>query len=81
MSDAYDKDLARLARQIAKEQGCANFLQEGVYCMLAGPNYETIAECKMLQLLGADAVGEWKNPQTHHSGYGVCPDLFTNNSY
>lgn len=65
MSDAYDKDLAKLAGQTAEEQGCANFLQQGVYCMLAGPNYETVAECKILQLLGADAVGRWKT-QTHH---------------
>lgn len=60
MSDAYDKELAQLARQIAEEQGCAEFFQQGVYCMLAGPNYETVAECKMLRFLGADAVGEWK---------------------
>lgn len=58
MSDAYDKCLVQLAKQIGEKLGYANYLQEGVYCMLAGPNYETIAECKMLQLLGADAVGE-----------------------
>lgn len=59
MSDAYDKDLAHMARQIAEEQGIANFLQHGVYCMVPGPTYETMAECKMLQLVGADAVGKW----------------------
>lgn len=57
MSDAYDRDLRALAKQTAKEQGCDSFLQEGVYCMLAGPTYETIAECRALQMLGADAVG------------------------
>lgn len=60
MSDAYDIRLGQLAKQIAESLGCANYLREGVYCMLAGPTYETIAECKMLQLLGADAVGKWK---------------------
>lgn len=57
MSDAYDRDLRAVARQTAEEQGCGGFLQEGVYCMLAGPSYETIAECKLLQMLGADCVG------------------------
>lgn len=57
MSDAYDRELRALAKKTAEEQGCASFLQEGVYCMLAGPSYETIAECRALQMLGADAVG------------------------
>uniref|UniRef100_A0A8C5ETY0 purine-nucleoside phosphorylase n=1 Tax=Gouania willdenowi TaxID=441366 RepID=A0A8C5ETY0_GOUWI len=56
MSDAYDCELRALAKQTAVEQDCDSFLQEGVYCMLAGPTFETIAECKVLQTLGADAV-------------------------
>lgn len=59
MSDAYDADLRAVAKGVAEEQGCDSFLQEGVYCMLAGPTYETIAESKVLQTLGADAVGEF----------------------
>lgn len=58
MSDAYDKDIANLARQAAEEQGCVSYLRHGVYCMLAGPTFETIAECRALQILGADAVGK-----------------------
>lgn len=57
MSDAYDRKLRLLAKQTAEEQGCGSFLQEGVYCMVAGPTYETAAECRILQMLGADAVG------------------------
>ncbi|XP_030622160.1 purine nucleoside phosphorylase 6 [Chanos chanos] len=74
MSDAYDKDLAHLARETAEEQGCASFLQEGVYCMLAGPTFETIAECRMLQKLGADAVGMSTVPEVvvaRHCGLRV----------
>ncbi len=57
MSDAYDRDFTRMAKETAQELGYDSFLQEGVYCMLAGPSYETIAECRVLQMLGADAVG------------------------
>jgi purine-nucleoside phosphorylase len=32
-------------------------LQEGTYCWLHGPSYETTAEIKMLRTLGVDAVG------------------------
>ncbi|KAK3570787.1 hypothetical protein QTP86_025428 [Hemibagrus guttatus] len=74
MSDAYDKDLAQLAMQTAKDLGFDEFLQQGVYCMLAGPTYETIAECKMLQLLGADAVGMSTVPEVvvaRHCGLRV----------
>ncbi|XP_015273523.1 PREDICTED: purine nucleoside phosphorylase [Gekko japonicus] len=57
MSDAYDRDLRKLAHTVAAEMGCSGFLREGVYCTLGGPNYETIAECRFLKQLGADAVG------------------------
>jgi len=32
-------------------------LQEGVYMMFSGPNYETPAEVRMAKIVGADAVG------------------------
>lgn len=57
MSDAYDFELRAMAVATAKDSACDSFLQEGVYCMLAGPTYETIAESRLLQNLGADAVG------------------------
>lgn len=60
MSDAYDADLGRLAREVAEEQGCSSFLQQGVYCNVGGPAFETVAESKILLSLGADAVGEYK---------------------
>lgn len=58
MSDAYDRDLQQLAMEVGQELGYGDFLKEGVYCVLGGPSFETIAECRMLHLLGADAVGE-----------------------
>uniref|UniRef100_A0A3P8Y8Y3 Purine nucleoside phosphorylase n=1 Tax=Esox lucius TaxID=8010 RepID=A0A3P8Y8Y3_ESOLU len=57
MSDAYDKELLQLAQGVGAELGYGNFLREGVYCVLGGPSFETIAECRMMTKLGADAVG------------------------
>lgn len=75
MSDAYDADLRALVKEVAGEQGCGGFLQEGVYCMLAGPTYETIAESKVLRTLGADAVGEFG--RLGGSGASNCTDFKT----
>uniref|UniRef100_A0A4W4H3V5 Purine nucleoside phosphorylase n=1 Tax=Electrophorus electricus TaxID=8005 RepID=A0A4W4H3V5_ELEEL len=57
MSDAYDRKLRQLALDVGQELGYSHFLREGVYCVLGGPSFETIAECRMLNRLGADAVG------------------------
>ena len=55
LTDAYDPELAARVRAAAERTGVR--LHEGVYVMLAGPTYETRAELRMLQGLGADAVG------------------------
>ena len=55
MSDPYDPALRRLLHEVAGAAGVA--LQDGVYCGLTGPTYETPAEVRMLERLGADAVG------------------------
>jgi purine-nucleoside phosphorylase len=55
MSAPYDPDLRRLAREVALDGGIA--VQEGVYAGLLGPAYETQAEVRMLERLGADAAG------------------------
>ncbi len=55
MSDPYDPALRALARQVARDRGIQ--LEEGVYAGLLGPSYETPAEVRMLERLGADAVG------------------------
>ncbi|XP_062843805.1 purine nucleoside phosphorylase 5b [Trichomycterus rosablanca] len=57
MSDAYSRRLCQLAQEAGTELGYSDFLREGVYCVLGGPSFETIAECRMLNRLGADAVG------------------------
>ncbi|CAL8374172.1 unnamed protein product [Arctogadus glacialis] len=57
MSDAYDRDLLALAQQTAEGQGIGAFVHQGVYCMVSGPTYESIAEGRALRTMGADAVG------------------------
>ncbi len=55
MSEPYDAALRSLAREVARERKVA--LEEGVYLQLLGPSYETPAEVRMAERLGADAVG------------------------
>ena len=55
MSRPYDPALQRLTARAALELGIR--LRRGTYCALAGPTYETPAEVRMLERLGADAVG------------------------
>ena len=51
MVGAYTEELRRLAHEVDKD------LREGVYVAVAGPNFETPAELRMLRRWGADAVG------------------------
>jgi purine-nucleoside phosphorylase len=55
MSDPYDPGLRAIAREVARRRRIP--LAEGVYIGLLGPSYETPAEVRMLERLGADAVG------------------------
>jgi purine-nucleoside phosphorylase len=55
MVQTYDRQLRLTARRVAQESGIT--LHEGVYVCLAGPNYETPAEIRMLRAIGGDAVG------------------------
>ncbi len=55
MLNAYDPDLRAAAHRAARGKGF--ILQEGVYAMVGGPAYETMAEIRFLQRVGADAVG------------------------
>jgi len=54
MVDAYDPALSKLLASAARDAGVP--VVEGVYAGLPGPSYETPAEIRMLERLGADAV-------------------------
>ncbi len=80
MVDAYDPDLNRLAAQTAKAKGASLF--EGVYAWFLGPQFETPAEIRMAQQLGADAVGMSTVPETilaRHLGLRVVALSFITN--
>lgn len=73
MNPAYDPDLRRKALEAARE--CNVPLKQGVYIVLAGPNYETAAELRLLRQWGADAVGMSTVPEVivaRHSGLRVA---------
>jgi len=72
MSQAYDRELGQVTREVAKE--LAITLYEGVYVSLAGPTFETPAELRFLKIIGADAVGMSTAPEVtvaRHSGLRV----------
>ena len=55
MSHVYDTELGEQLDAVARAQGIT--LEEGIYLQTTGPNYETPAEIRMYQRLGADLVG------------------------
>lgn len=55
MSEPYDRELRALAREVAVRRKVP--LEEGVYIQVLGPSYETPAEIRMAERMGADAVG------------------------
>jgi purine nucleoside phosphorylase I, inosine and guanosine-specific len=72
MTEAYSKRMRKLLHETAEELGMK--LQEGVYVALLGPTYETPAEIRMMQAIGADAVGMSTVPEVivaRHAGIEV----------
>lgn len=68
MSEAYSKDLVKLAEDVARAKKIE--IYRGVYVAVAGPVYETPAEVKTFTRMGADAVGMSTVPETI-----VCKEL------
>ncbi len=68
MSQAYDRGLAEIARQVAREEEM--LLHEGVYVGLAGPSFETPADLRFLHMAGVDAVGMSTVPEVIVARHG-----------
>ncbi|CAD6234069.1 GSCOCG00007521001-RA-CDS [Cotesia congregata] len=57
MNKAYDRELLKVGQEVAEEMGLSDIVHRGVYTCLGGPSFETVAELKMLRMIGVDAVG------------------------
>ena len=64
MVDAYDPALRRCAREVAVRRGIR--LYEGVFAWVLGPQFETPAEIRMLQVLGARRGGHEHGARNDH---------------
>ncbi len=62
MSEPYSRRLIKALHDSAAANGIS--LRQGVYGGLLGPAYETPAEVRMLERLGADAIGMSTVPET-----------------
>lgn len=67
MSEAYSLELLAKAEETAKTLGIA--YQKGVYAIFSGPCYETAAEIRAYERLGADAIGMSTVPETIVANY------------
>ena len=68
MGCAYDRELGNIARLAVEGQDFK--LKEGVYVCLAGPSFETPADLRFLQAIGADAVGMSTVPEVTVARHG-----------
>jgi purine-nucleoside phosphorylase len=55
MSEPYSINMIATAKALAKKLNI--IVQDGIYLGLQGPTFETLAEYKMVKILGADCVG------------------------
>ncbi|RAY96348.1 purine-nucleoside phosphorylase [Enterobacter cloacae] len=55
LANAYDADYRAILQTVATKTGFP--LHEGVFVSYPGPNFETAAEIRMMQIIGGDVVG------------------------
>ena len=72
MSEPYNRSLMVLAERVAQREQIR--VKKGVYAAMTGPSLETAAEYRMLNILGADAIGMSTVPEVIagvHSGMKI----------
>ena len=80
MTYAYSREKRAELKKRAAAEGID--LNEGVYCMMSGPSFETPAEIRMLRAIGADAVGMSTVPEAivaSHAGLELIGISFLSN--
>lgn len=73
-SDAYDVPLRLSFFRAAKTLNLLHLVDSGTYAFVAGPSYESRAECRFLRSAGADCVGMSTVPEiiaARHAGLKV----------
>jgi len=73
MTQVYDEELSALVKRLGEEQGLS--VSEGVLIQTAGPQYETPAEVRMFEAIGADMAGMSAVDEAiaaRHMGMRVC---------
>ena len=82
LSDAYDLELRSLVFKAQQELNISRNVHEGTYAFVSGPTFESRAESRYLQAVGADAVGMSTVPEVvvaRHGGMKVLAlSLVTN---
>ncbi len=74
MHGVYSKELIKKAQEIARKIGAP--IRKGVYVAVSGPTFETNAECRMLRILGGDAVGMSTVPEVIVARHAGIPHIF-----
>ncbi|MBY8072930.1 xanthosine phosphorylase [Vibrio fluvialis] len=73
LANAYDKTLREETLAVAKAQNI--HLNEGIFVSYTGPNFETAAEIRMMQIIGGDVVGMSVVPEVISAAHCGLPVL------
>ena len=73
LANAYDRTLREEVLQVAEQQRI--HLNQGVFVSYTGPNFETAAEIRMMQIIGGDVVGMSVVPEVISAAHCGLPVL------